>query len=98
METGWIDWVSRQTDYAARGVFIWHVGKYSPSLNGPFYISHYFVLLHDAGAAILTPDDHIMENGGAQIHAGARSEPKNIPGFIIHRGRRHGFAWSGRGR
>jgi hypothetical protein len=28
------------------------------------------VLLHDAGAAVLTPNDHIMENGGGQIRLG----------------------------
>ena len=42
----------------------------NPILYGPFYISNYFVLLHDAGAAILTPNDHIMDNGGFQVRAG----------------------------
>jgi hypothetical protein len=70
METGWLDWVSRQTD-VSREEFLWgSYGKYRPSLNGPFYISHYAVLLHDAGAAILTPDDHIDENGGVQALLG----------------------------
>jgi len=65
-ETGWLDWVSRQTD-VSREEFLWgSYGKYRPSLYGPFYISHYAVLLHDAGAAVLTPDDHISENGGIQ--------------------------------
>jgi hypothetical protein len=70
METGWIDWVSRQTA-TQREEFLWGAyGKYSPSLTGPFYLSHYAVLLHDAGAAILLPDDHIVENGGAEILLG----------------------------
>ncbi|MBS1530339.1 MAG: hypothetical protein JSU01_08525 [Bacteroidetes bacterium] len=70
METGWIDWMSRQTA-TQREEFLWGAyGKWRPSLYGPFYISHYAVLLHDAGAAILLPDDHIVENGGLQLRLG----------------------------
>ncbi|HEY2580333.1 MAG TPA: hypothetical protein VGI43_00915, partial [Mucilaginibacter sp.] len=36
----------------------------------PFYIVHYFMLEHNAGAAILTPNDHIQDNGGAQLRFG----------------------------
>ena len=70
METAWVDWISRQTD-VNREEFLWgSYGKYRPSLSGPFYLSHYAVLLHDAGAAVLTPDDHISENGGVQVRLG----------------------------
>jgi len=70
METGWLDWVSRQTA-TQREEFLWGAyGKWTPSLYGPFYVSHYAVLLHDAGAALLTPDDHILENGGVQATLG----------------------------
>lgn len=70
METGWIDWVSRQTATQREEFLFGAYGKYRPSLFGPFYVSHYFLLLHDAGAAVLLPDDHIMENGGAQVRLG----------------------------
>jgi hypothetical protein len=70
METGWIDWVSRQTDTQREQFLFGFEGKYKPSLFGPFYVSHYFVLMHDAGAAILLPDDHIGDNGGAQVRLG----------------------------
>jgi hypothetical protein len=70
METGWIDWVSRQTDTAREQFLFGFEGKYKPSLSGPFYIVHYFLLEHNAGAAILRPDDHIQDNGGAQLKLG----------------------------
>jgi hypothetical protein len=35
-ETGWIDWVSRQTQYRQGTVFVWFSGKYKPSVKGPF--------------------------------------------------------------
>ncbi|MDR3693298.1 hypothetical protein [Mucilaginibacter sp.] len=70
METGWIDWVSRQTDTAREQFLFGFEGRYKPSLSGPFYIAHYFLLEHNAGAAILRPDDHIQDNGGGQIKLG----------------------------
>lgn len=69
-ETGWIDWVSRQTDIDREQFLFGLKGKYIPNLSGPFYISHYFVLLHDAKAAIEVPDDYIRDNGGLQVRLG----------------------------
>lgn len=69
-ETGWIDWVSRQTDVDREQFLFGLKGKYIPNLSGPFYISHYFVLLHDAKAAIEEPDDYIRDNGGIQVRLG----------------------------
>jgi len=69
-ETGWIDWVSRQTDVDREQFLFGFEGKYRPSLYGPFYVSHYVFLMHDAGAAILLPDDHIGDNGGIQVRLG----------------------------
>lgn len=69
-ETGWIDWVSRQTLTEREQFLFGFEGKWQPSLYGPFYISHYFLLMHDAGAEILLPNDHIGDNGGAQIRLG----------------------------
>ena len=69
-ETMWIDWVSRQT-VTDREQFIFGLaGTYIPKPEGPFFLSHYFMLLHDAGAEILLPDDHINDNGAAQIRTG----------------------------
>jgi hypothetical protein len=48
-ETVWIDWVSRQTNVDREQFLFGFSGKYQPSLDGPFYVSHYFFLLHDAG-------------------------------------------------
>jgi hypothetical protein len=70
METGWIDWVSRQTATEREQFLFGFEGKYRPSLSGPFYVSHYFMVMHDAGAEILLPNDHIGDNGGAQVRLG----------------------------
>jgi hypothetical protein len=77
-ESMWIDWVSRQTDTQREEFLFGLEGKYKPDQYGPFYISHYFLLLHDAGAAILTPNDHIMDNGGAQVRLGLDFSHKTV--------------------
>ncbi|MDO3644461.1 hypothetical protein [Mucilaginibacter sp. L3T2-6] len=69
-ETGWIDWVSRQTATDREQFLFGFEGKWRPSLTGPFYISHYVLMLHDAGAEILLPNDHIGDDGGGQIKLG----------------------------
>jgi hypothetical protein len=70
METGWIDWVSRQTETAREQFLFGFDGKYRPSLTGPFYVSHFFMLEHDAGTAAPGADNAITDNGGAQIRLG----------------------------
>jgi hypothetical protein len=70
METGWIDWVSRQTVTQREQFLFGFEGKYKPSLSGPFYISHYVFLMHDAGAEVLLPGDRINDNGGGQVRLG----------------------------
>jgi len=70
METGWIDWVSRQTTVEREQFLFGFEGKYRPSLSGPFYISHFVFLMHDAGAEILLPGDHINDNGGMEVKLG----------------------------
>jgi hypothetical protein len=69
-ETGWIDWVSRQTATDREQFLFGFEGKWKPSLTGPFYISHYVLMLHDAGAEILLPNDHIGDDGGGQVKLG----------------------------
>lgn len=69
-ETGWIDWVSRQTDIEREQFLFGFEGKYLPSLTGPFYIQHYFFLEHNAGASIPVANDHIGDSGAEQIRLG----------------------------
>jgi len=69
-ETGWIDWVSRQTVTDREQFLFGFEGKWRPSLFGPFYISHYVLMMHDAGAEVLLPDDHIGDDGAAQVRLG----------------------------
>jgi hypothetical protein len=70
VETGWIDWVSRQTNTDREQFLFGFSGKYKPSVAGMFYISHNFMLEHDAGAIIAVPNDNIQDNGAGQIRLG----------------------------
>jgi hypothetical protein len=69
-ETGFIDWLSRQTNVEREQFMFAASGKWRPNAYGPFYLSHYFMLMHDAGAAILLPNDHIGDNGGFEVKLG----------------------------
>lgn len=69
-ETIWIDWVSRQTATDREQFIFGASGVYLPNPYGPFFLSHYFMLLHDAGAEVLLPNDYIRDNGGGQIRVG----------------------------
>ncbi len=69
-QTGWIDWVSRQTDTQREEFLFGAEGKYTPNDNGPFYVRDYFMMEHDAGAAILLPTDHIFDNGAVELRLG----------------------------
>jgi len=69
-QSGWIDWVSRQTDTQREEFLFGAEGKYMPDVDGMFYIRDYFLEEHDAGAAILLPTDHIFDNVALEIRAG----------------------------
>ncbi|GAA4325636.1 hypothetical protein GCM10023149_28110 [Mucilaginibacter gynuensis] len=69
-ETIWLDWVSRQTLTDREQFLFGFAGKYKPAVNGPFYIAHYFVMLHDAGAEVYDPEKPIQDNAGAQVRLG----------------------------
>ncbi len=77
-ETGWIDWVSRQTVTQREQFLFGFSGKYKPTTHGPFYIVHYFFLMHDAGAEVLLLNDHINDNGGGEIKLGLDFSHKTI--------------------
>jgi hypothetical protein len=70
-QNGWIDWLSRQTQ-TEREEFLWgSEGKITPGRpNSMFYIRDYFELEHDAGAAVLLPNDHIFDNGAVALRLG----------------------------
>jgi hypothetical protein len=69
-QTGWIDWLSRQTDTQREEFLFGAEGKYTPNPGGPFYVRDYFMMEHDAGAAILLPTDHIFDNGAVELRLG----------------------------
>ena len=70
-ENIWIDWVSRQTVTDRENFIFGASGKYAPGSRGSFYISNYFMMLHDAFASVKTsPYDHVRDNGGAQLRLG----------------------------
>jgi hypothetical protein len=77
-ETGWIDWVSRQTTTQREQFLFGFSGKYSPNPYGPFYVSHYFFLMHDAGAEITVANDHINDNGGGEVKLGLDFSHKTV--------------------
>jgi hypothetical protein len=77
-ETGWIDWVSRQTVTQREQFLFGFSGKYKPDTYGPFYVAHYFLLMHDAGAEVLLPDDHISDNGGGEVLLGLDFSHKTV--------------------
>jgi hypothetical protein len=70
MQTGFIDWLSRQTETQREQFIFGEEGKYRPSLSGPLYLSHFAFMMHDAGAEVLLPGDHINDNGGAEVKIG----------------------------
>jgi hypothetical protein len=70
-ESIWIDWVSRQTETAREQFIFGDGGTYIPSPGHPFFLTHYFLLMHDAGNASNDPNQPgIGDNGGAQIRVG----------------------------
>ncbi len=77
-ETLWIDWVSRQTATAREQFLFGLSGKYLPSPAGPFYLSHYFLMLHDAGPAVAIPGDHIRDNGAGEVRVGLDFSHKTV--------------------
>jgi len=66
-ETEWIDWLSRQTATQRNQFLAGFLGKYEP---GMFYISNFFMFMHDAGTKPLQPNSPIEDNGGGQIRVG----------------------------
>jgi len=77
-QNGWIDWVSRQTDTQREEFLFGSEGKFTPGDNGLFYIRDYFLEEHDAGAAILLPNDHIFDNAALEVRLGLNFSGKTF--------------------
>lgn len=68
-ETGWIDWISRQTPTNRNQFMAGELGTFIPSPGHAFYVSHYFLFEHNAGSKSDTAAD-IQDSGGAQLRLG----------------------------
>lgn len=66
-QTVWIDWTSRQTATARENFLFGLSGSYK---TGVFFVSHYAMMLHNAGPAVSIVGDHIEDNGALAVKAG----------------------------
>lgn len=66
----WIDWISRQTETAREQFIFGTSGKYIPFENKGVFVSHYFMMLHDAAASVPDPERPLQDNGAAQVTIG----------------------------
>lgn len=76
-ETGWIDWISRQTPTDRNQFMAGELGTFIPKPGHPFYIVHYFLFEHNAGSKSDTTAS-IQDSGGGQIRFGFDFSHKTI--------------------
>jgi hypothetical protein len=69
-QSGFVDWVSRQTDVKRENFMAGFSGEI---FHDNIFLQNYLLLFHDAGAAVHVPDDHIKDYFGYLIQAGMRS-------------------------
>ena len=62
-----IDWTSRQTATDRENFIFGLAGRFKKDV---FFVSHYAMMLHNAGPAIDIPGDHIQDNGAVAVKAG----------------------------
>ncbi|MEJ2901205.1 hypothetical protein WAE58_02140 [Pedobacter panaciterrae] len=62
-----IDWTSRQTATDRENFIFGLSGRYKKDM---FFVSHYAMMLHNAGPAIDIPGDHIEDNGALAVKVG----------------------------
>lgn len=62
-----IDWTSRQTVTDRENFIFGFSGSFKKDL---FFISHYAMMLHNAGPAVAIPGDHIEDNGALAVKVG----------------------------
>ena len=77
-ETVWIDWLSKQSPTDREQFLVGLSGKYRPVTTGPFYVTHYFQLMHNAYTSNEQAGDHIEDNGGLQVKLGLDFSHKTI--------------------
>lgn len=66
-EVIFIDWTSRQTATARENFIFGFSGTYKKDV---FFVSHYAMMLHNAGPGVPILDDHIQDNGAATVKVG----------------------------
>jgi hypothetical protein len=66
-QTLWIDWTSRQTATARENFLFGLSGRYK---TGLLFVSHYAMMLHNAGPAVSIEGDHIEDNGALAVKVG----------------------------
>ncbi len=76
-ETGFIDWISRQTPTNRNQFMAGELGIFFPNPGHAFYISHAFLFEHNAGSKSDTAAD-IQDSGGAQLRLGLDYSHKTI--------------------
>lgn len=62
-----IDWTSRQTATARENFIFGLSGMFKKDL---FFISHYAMMLHNAGPAVTSEDDYVEDNGALAVKVG----------------------------
>lgn len=73
-QTGFVDWVSRQT-VTARENFM--AGLSGEIFHNNLFLENYVLLFHDAGPAIDIPGDHIKDYMGYAMQAGIRTSQES---------------------
>ena len=68
-ETGWIDWISRQTPTQRNQFMAGQLGTTIPNPGHAFYVSHFFLFEHNAGSKSDTAAN-IQDSGGGQLRLG----------------------------
>ncbi|GAA4910434.1 hypothetical protein GCM10023313_11980 [Mucilaginibacter defluvii] len=68
--TVFIDWMSRQTATDREQFLFGSSGGLAPGDDGVIFGKYFVYMFHDAGAAVLRPDDRLSDNGAAQFRIG----------------------------
>jgi hypothetical protein len=76
-ETGFIDWISRQTPTNRNQFMAGELGFFRPFPGHAFYITHFFLFEHNAGSKSDTAAS-IQDSGGGQIRLGLDYSHKTI--------------------
>jgi hypothetical protein len=77
VETGFIDWISRQTPTNRNQFMAGELGTYFPNPGHAFYITHAFLFEHNAGSKSDTAAD-IQDSGGGQVRLGLDYSHKTL--------------------